>query len=625
MERTTRLLSTMDNMTVQPEASTETPLCVFISSVMSRELEDLTEYRRVCQAAIDSLRLTRAWTFEGSPASTDELPRFYLDRIAECDIFVLILGKDITKAVEDEYRHAVKEDKPRLLFVIPEARRSARAARWLADRAEKWDGNFLGHEEFQRRVRVAVGDELIRSYRQYHLVDQDFSVIAQELRTEAKSFMVRTITARELTHVLQSLPQIEERYPDFREWLSEKTPAIIQGSARAYVASFADQIAGLAIVVPKAKNVKKISTLYIHPQYQGLGIGPRLLFALVEDASKDETEKLYVTLAEETLPELAPLLEHFGFVAEGISSRRYRNGSSEWVWSKRLLRGYVSRDRLPEFVRSYLLNERASHNTYISEEAFTAGAAYDLIGRRQDKETHLVVVEWGQENNPSIAYRAAKSHAKRLGKELLFVSASPLADEESTNDKLDGLDLEIRFSPLFVQTELDGLVLPIQERFANSLIPKMSQLQLIIPSRVQLSTDKVYYRYPNLFEGLGRGSSLFFYETQRSTGNSLLVGEAKLTEYAVDYPEELLSRFGSLGVYTLKDLQEHLGTSGNVKDKALALRFDFYREFPEPLTLRTVRKVIPTFEPRGPRRIAPAEVKELRKLAGWDVHDICFP
>ena len=611
-------------MTAIQQASQEEPLSVFISSVMNPHVEDLSGYRQACQTAIDSLHLTRAWTFEGSPASTESIPEFYLDRIRECDIFVLILGKEITSAVESEYELAWNEGKPRLLFVKPEQERSSRARRWLSERSVKWDGNFLGEEDFEQRVRVAVGDELIRSYRKYRLAEQDFSVIARELRTEAKSFMVRTITAPELAHVLRSLPQIEERYPDFQEWLSEKTPGIIQGSTKAYVASFADQIAGLAIVVPKAPNVKKIATLYIHPQYQGFGIGPRLLFAVLEDAANDETEKLYITLAQETLPELAPLLEHFGFVAEGISSRRYRAGSSEWVWAKRLLRGYVHRDRLPDFVRSYLLDERGAHSTSIRKEAFTTGAAYDVIGRRQDRETHLVVIDSGQDNNPAIAYRSAKSHAERLGKELLFVSASPLPDEERTDDILDGLDLEIRFFPLFVQTGLDGLILPIQERFANGLIPRMSQLQLIIPSRVQLSTDKVYYRYPSLFEALGRGTSLFFYETQKSAGSSVLVGEAKLTEYAVDYPEELLSRFGSLGVYTLKDLQEHLGTSGNVEGKALALRFDFYREFPEPLTLRTVRKVIPTFEPRGPRRIAPAEVRELRKLAGWDVHDICF-
>ena len=615
-------MANAQHLTTGHEASTEKPLVVFISSVMGTNAEDLSSLRLACQEAINSLRLTRAWTFEGSPASTESLPGFYLNRIEECDIFVLILGKEITNAVENEYSRAVAEGKPRLVFVKPERVRSKRASQWLSTRSDvKWDDNFADEAEFGQRVRIAIGDELIRSYRKFRLAEKDFSVIAGELRSEAKSFMVRTITARELTHMQERLPQLEERYPDFATWLSEKSAAIVQGAATAYVASFADQITGLAIVVPKGRRVKKISTLYIHPQYQGLGIGPRLLFALIEDASRDGTEKLYVTLADETLPQLAPLLEHFGFFVEGIAGRRYRAGSPEWVWSKRLLRGYVPDRRFSDFVRHYLFEERGNQVAEERSGAFISGQPFDFLGRHQHEETHLVVVDSG-ESDASSAYKAAREQARQMEKELLFVSK---AEGSLEGDWLDALDLELRFFPLFVQTKLDGLILPIQEGFANALIPKANQLQLLIPSRLQLRTDNVYYRFPNQFQGLGRGSSLLFFETQRSSGWSLLVGEAKLIEYAVDYPEELLSRFGNLGVYTLEDLREHVAPSGPLRGKALALRFDFYRELPRPLSANAIREVVPTFEPRGPRRITPDELRELRELAGWEVGDICFP
>jgi hypothetical protein len=148
---------------------------------------------------------------------------------------------------------------------------------------------------------------------------------------------------------------------------------------------------------------------------------------------------------------------------------------------------------------------------------------------------------------------------------------------------------------------------------------------MLLPTRVQLRTDNVYYRYPSVFSGLNRGSPIFFYETNRKQGQSQLIGEGRLIGHAVDEPEELLGRFGNLGVYTLAEVQGCATKSGPNKGKALALHFDWYRESPVALPLARIRSVLPLFDPTTARRVQPADALELRRLAGWNVDTLSFP
>jgi hypothetical protein len=189
---------------------------------------------------------------------------------------------------------------------------------------------------------------------------------------------------------------------------------------------------------------------------------------------------------------------------------------------------------------------------------------------------------------------------------------------------LDALDLETLFFPLFVKRDVQGLIVPIRETFVSSLVPLTHAQQMLPPSRVQLRTDNVYYRYPTAYRGLRRGSPLFFYETQRRSGASRLIGEAKLIEHAVDEPRELFATFGNLGVYTLDRLAATAPRKGKDAGKVLALKFDWYREVEQELNLEAIRKILPRYSPRTARPIDFATALELRRAAGWEVKELSF-
>ncbi len=594
----------------------EPPLLVFISSVMSAE--DLASERETCVRTINSLPLTRAWAFEYSPASSAPPDAVYMDKVARCDMFVLILGAEMTDPVENEYRLARDLDKPRLVFIKSLDSRTDRAASWLAARHDvKW-GPFDTSADLAVRLKSAICDELVKAYRLFRLSESDLDTIASDLQSQPVSFLVRTIESRELGHVTETLPELQSRYPDFREWISAKALDISRGDAEALVASIGSENAGFALVSQKGPAVQKVSTLLIRERFRNQGVGGRLLFAIVERAARNNVEKLYITFSEELRDQFEPLLERYGFYAEGVSGRRYRRGSWEWIWGKRLLYGRLRPPQLRKFVEHFFFRERGFATEHLTRNSFLAHPRYGVLGQTAGQTGTCLVVTTSRAE-PDGDYGAARAEAIRRGAELVFVTISPLSRPADYGICLDALDLETRFFPMFVEHAGDGLIVPIREVFAQRLVPRSDEPHLI-PTRVQIRTDNAYYRYPSVYAGLRRGSPLFFYETQRTRGASRLIGEAKVLEYAIGEPEDLVTRYGSLGVFTLDVLRSLTPRRGTNAGKALALRFDWYREIPAPLTCSAIRNVLPNFDPTTARRLQPMDILELRRSIGWDVN-----
>jgi hypothetical protein len=97
---------------------------VFISS----SLTELESEREIAQEIITSLNL-EAVMFESLPAMDKPLESAYLDEIKNSHIFVSILWKDLTEAVEKEFNTAVEYGIPILLLVKSPTFRETRSPR----------------------------------------------------------------------------------------------------------------------------------------------------------------------------------------------------------------------------------------------------------------------------------------------------------------------------------------------------------------------------------------------------------------------------------------------------------------------------------------------------------------
>jgi hypothetical protein len=166
----------------------EEKLVAFISSRINDEMQ---QARQVVREAIGELPLTRAWLFEESPASADELEESYLRWVDKCDLFILLLGEDITDPLQIEWKTATQARKPRLVFLKQDAQ-NEEAWAFAKGLDVKWK-QYENLDELKREVQAAVGDELIRGYRAYGVSKQEKKKL-EEMRAQP-GLVARTIDA----------------------------------------------------------------------------------------------------------------------------------------------------------------------------------------------------------------------------------------------------------------------------------------------------------------------------------------------------------------------------------------------------------------------------------------------
>ena len=144
----------------------EPKLTIFISSMIG-PLWD--ERAAVEEAILTGIPLARTWVFERAPASSEEITESYLARVRECDIYLLILGEDISDPMKDEYRTAVECEKPRLCFVQEGVERTQALEEFLPTlQADVKYAPFTDEESLQREVLRAVRQELVRVYKAFY-------------------------------------------------------------------------------------------------------------------------------------------------------------------------------------------------------------------------------------------------------------------------------------------------------------------------------------------------------------------------------------------------------------------------------------------------------------------------
>ena len=140
-----------------------------IAFINSRINDAMRQARQVVQEAIEELPLTQAWLFEESPALTDELEESYLRWVGKCDLFILLLGEDITDPVRTEWESATQARQPRLVF-LEKGAQNEEAWAFAKGLNVKWK-EYEALDQLKRQVQAAVGDELIKGYRAYGVIE----------------------------------------------------------------------------------------------------------------------------------------------------------------------------------------------------------------------------------------------------------------------------------------------------------------------------------------------------------------------------------------------------------------------------------------------------------------------
>jgi tetratricopeptide (TPR) repeat protein len=154
-------------------------LTVFISSMIG----PLWDERAAVEEAIRTgIPLARTWVFERAPASSEAIAESYLARVRECDVYLLILGEDVSDPVKAEHRTAVECKKPRLCFVQEGVERTQTLQEFLPVlQADVKYATFSDEESLRREVLRAVRQELVEGFKRYRLGEAERAQIVASI------------------------------------------------------------------------------------------------------------------------------------------------------------------------------------------------------------------------------------------------------------------------------------------------------------------------------------------------------------------------------------------------------------------------------------------------------------
>ena len=589
-------------------------LQVFISSVMTAE--DLGAERSAAREAIESITLTVPWAFELSPAEPSPADQVYLREVRASDILVLLVSNTQTAAVQAELDAAQASGTPILAFVrsfdaSEETNDRRELLRWL--RATVKYRGFATLEELKDSVVKSISAEIVRGYRNYRerLKEQDLRTLFAK-REDVPSLIVRDATPVDKTGVASTLGELRDWYPGIDAWI----PRVLgdldspSGGGRVRVAKLGQETAGVVVSRDKDLEIRKLSTLYVRPEFRGEAVGPHLVHAEVRRAARDRIRKLYVTYADELQPTLEGLFRRYGLALEGVSAGRYRSGKAERVAGKVFVYDNTSPDEFAQLVKKHLIQERGSRvrrdlgATLLIEPPRISGTA-------ANRRIQWVVMSTS--TTPEDDYEACRERFR--DREWLFVSLTgrPASTSHWSHRKrnwIDGYDIASDFYPLEIRgAGGQSIICSILPGFANALIPRQPQMPLMAPSRLQVRPDNVYYRAPTMHQDLRRGSRIFFYVTEPEKG---IRGHARIKRTLVGSAEECISAYGAMGILDFAEL-EQIARSNH--GKVLAIEFDWYEEFERPLRLERLTGLIPKFNPQGASLIDGATDRRLRGIA----------
>lgn len=564
--------------------------------------DHLVAEREAARDAISAIQLTVPWAFETSPADSADPLETALREVNRCDIFVLIVGNQHSPAVQAELGAAHDNDKPILAFVerMAEANESAARFEVLQQLMPRHKFQmFASTEELRREIHDAITSELIRGYRDRYrprINDADIETLLQasaKAAEEIPSLLVRRARQDDRPEIEILLTDLNRWYPSIQEWMSEsRVLDALDTNENVRVADLDGRVRGITIARDKGDSVRKFSTIYISPNSQGTAIGPHLVREEVKRAAADGVRKAYVTFAAENAPRIRPVLEQSGFIDEGIATARYRPQSAEFVMGKTFAHDIIKQENFADFVYRYLVLNSGGTTSVFDRDGFTATMpAPSLLSGIEHRNRRFVV---SSDPVPETEYTKLQNDSRDLDWTFVSLFGKPASTAHPSHDApnwIDGADLAVRYFPVqFDLPEQDSMIVTILPHYADALIPRSITPSLFSPSRLQIRPDNVYYRSADRYETLRRGTRIFFYVSQPEHA---IRGSAVITEITVDTPEECFARYGTKGILQFADLVRTAGDSNEV----LAIAFDWYTEYPKPVTLAQIKNLFPAYNP----------------------------
>lgn len=146
----------------------------------------------------------------------------------------------------------------------------------------------------------------------------------------SRDMTVRAATASDRTRVTGALGCLPRLYPGGGAWLDRRFDDALLGRSRLAVAAGDGRLLGLTLDTPKGEHRRKLSTLFVHPQFRHKGVGTWLLFLTFEHWLREGVRDAWITVPEHDRA-TTTFLEGHGFRPLPTLRDRYGPGRSEVV------------------------------------------------------------------------------------------------------------------------------------------------------------------------------------------------------------------------------------------------------------------------------------------------------
>lgn len=342
---------------------------------------------------------------------------------------------------------------------------------------------------------------------------------------------------------------------------------------------------GIALCEHRAQGLVEVPIFHVEARASGTDLAGHLLFRLIRNwiDSGCDTARIWVP------PDrgLMTILREHGFVLSAVQRRTSDPSAVELEMVKYFDRRRLDRDGFAPFLTNVVrLLSPAPPTGTNSEELRWAGIVPDQF-------------EGSIQEDATVTMRGHNSG--------IMKSFGPA-------------ELEILFYPMrIVADSRRALIVPIQPHWAARMISFVGRQEQLFnyASRDPLfiRSDNAYYCYPKCQIEVSSRCPVVFYV---SAPVSACVGEAKILQWAADYPEVLHAIFGELGVYELSQVRQHIKKGGELDGRALAIRFSHYVPFSRPVSLHEVRQVLGqvAMTPQGLHPISMSAYEEIRTKGG---------
>lgn len=415
-----------------------------------------------------------------------------------------------------------------------------------------------------------------------------------------ESIISRILSKSEIDQLDNLLvPNLSKRYPNFEKWLEKAKEEIEKGIRIAYGEWYSDKLISTAILRPTISNTVELKSLFVDPDYRGMGFGGGLYDEAEKQCLKMGFKKITVDAFDEDKIIILLLIGR-GYKIYGREDL-YGVGRFSYLLSKDLKPQYTGdpfdwEDIAKWLIQNYLGFEIIETHPIVGERALdfsikkVINEKFEIFGlvEVKDMDVDQDPVSMLYQKTLDAGYHIPVFVGRKFKKR--SISFAKKKGVILINEK-DILEITEWVPPDITKEDIGGAILPIKPEFYEKILRKNRN-------------EFVYFRGTSVGKFLKTNDIIVFYvESPRKE----ISAHGVVIEISINSPDIQWKKFSNDSVFEKDDFWRF----ARKKKEILAIRLTGFKEI-EPLGEKAYKEII------SPKLLSGSyiDMKTIKKLIG---------